>query len=288
MTPEEIITQLRAKPLVTCSLIVAPRGIGLQFTETPPAEPGVYVVFQIDSERPFYVGETGNLFQRLTMLFRCRRSDNPHPCHTRHEQVYEEMPDCDTFCAIYSVKWLSTKGRFGRLEMEDALQTAFGTNTKAFYLNYDPDQAVAPPANHPPNKIGASTEGQPPDGDCPCAALWTELMGNPAYRDPHGVEIPTLGGRAAPLLFRVEDNDNGPQVHAWRPGGKPNFFITREQWLAICERFRQGIHEGLSFARGGVFYFTDPAWPESALGRINTPYAAAVFRHVWLAQGYRL
>ena len=108
--------------IVTCEIRSAGTQITFKFSQEPPEESGVYVVYLLDGKIPFYVGESGNLRQRLTFLFRCHRSENPHPCHRRHRDVWEVLPDCETFCEMYGVRWYSTAGAFGRLEAEEMLQ----------------------------------------------------------------------------------------------------------------------------------------------------------------------
>lgn len=115
---------------VTCEISAIKNKISIKFSQDPPQDPGVYVVYLRDGEIPFYVGESRNLRRRLTFLFRCHRSENPHPCHQRHRDVWEVLPDCETFCDRYGVRWYSTAGAFGRLEAEESLQKRLGTNRK--------------------------------------------------------------------------------------------------------------------------------------------------------------
>ena len=138
MSLPAFIAQLQRSNLVTGAPVVAGNRISIAFSEEPPTKPGVYVVYQRDPEKPFYVGEAGNLSQRLKFLFRCHRNENPHPCHKRHEQVHEVLPDVDDFCARYGVHWLLTSQLIGRLEIESAVQQALGTNRSRYYEDYDP------------------------------------------------------------------------------------------------------------------------------------------------------
>lgn len=57
--------------LVTCAPKVQEDNIVLQFSQTPPEEPVLYVVYRKQPHQAFYVGKTGSLLQRLTYLFRC-------------------------------------------------------------------------------------------------------------------------------------------------------------------------------------------------------------------------
>lgn len=131
---------LLSRPLVNCRPSFLGTGISLDFdpvTGPPPEEPGVYVIYHLKSGQPFYVGEARNLFRRITYAFRCHRNDNPHPCHLRHQQVHGILPDVADFCATYGVRWLSTAGKIGRIEIEEELKETFGTNCKKFYKNFD-------------------------------------------------------------------------------------------------------------------------------------------------------
>jgi hypothetical protein len=136
MSIAELLQLLDGAPLVTCAPRIENRRTRLKFAVEPPEDPGVYVIYQRDPARPFYVGETRDLRQRLRFLFRCRPSQNPHPCHARYLEVFGVMPECDDFCGQYGSRRISSKGLFGRLEMEELLQQRFGTNLQAFYLNY--------------------------------------------------------------------------------------------------------------------------------------------------------
>lgn len=292
MTFQDVQQSLHSMTLVTCAPKAAGAKITLQFSQTPPEEPGVYVVYRKEPHHAFYVGEAGNLLQRLTYLFRCYRNGNPHPCHVRHQDVWEELPDCDTFCELYGVRWHSTKGAFGRLEAEEGLQTQFGTNVKAFYMNFeerlDGNQAApsdsslkaAPPADAalPPHRI--------PVASCPafegCGSacpVWRELTTNPAYQSPEGFEVPTMTGRRENLRFRSQQQDGVMVIRVWRVVGNLDFTFDEQACRAICQRFAQGIYEGRSFIDGGTSYFNQPQWDDPPLGMIKTPFAAAIIRH---------
>jgi hypothetical protein len=288
MNAVEIIAKLKGESLVTCKPDFNGNGIVLTFLDPaalevePPRKPGVYVVYQLNPEKPFYIGEAGDLHQRLKYLFRCHRNDNPHPCHKRHEHVYEEMPEVHDFCNRYGVRYFTTEGQWGRLEMEEALQQAFGTNRKEFYMNYDPKALLAQlvPPSEPPKCCAVDCNSMVPCGFCP---IRRELSTNPAFRVEEGVEIPTMTGRREPLLFRYEPASQ--RVRVWRRVGNLDFHFNESACHAICRRFQQGLAEGRNFDHGGAGYFNDPNWPEPVIGRIKTPYAAAVVRSVWLDLG---
>ena len=130
-----ILRGLSACQLVECSPKMTGSQISVKFSQDPPPEPGVYVVYLRDGEIPFYVGESGNLRRRLTFLFRCHQGGNPHPCHRRHKSIWKVLPDYGTLCEMYGVRWYSTAGASGRLEAEEALQQQLGTNRKEYYSN---------------------------------------------------------------------------------------------------------------------------------------------------------
>lgn len=282
MSLQDYLSHLQHQPVVTCTPSIAGGRLSLSFSIETPTGPGVYIVYQRTPEKPFYIGEAGNLLQRLKYLFSCYRNENPHPCHRRHKEVYEVMPEVSDFCALYSVRWLSTAGQVGRLEIEEALQKTFGTNRKEFYLNFDPEAKPAPvvPPAAPPVLCTGCCDSSAPCTDCP---VWKELSENKTYSTKAGIEIPTMGGRAASLLFRF-DPDN-TQVRVWRPNGRPDFTFGVTHCHALCRRYRLGLKDGVlppPNELGGTGYFTDPDWPTPVLGRIKTPYAAAVIRYVWL------
>ena len=127
---------LSASRLVECSPQVTGRQISVKFSQDPPQESGVPVVYRRDGEIPFYGGESRNLKQRLTFLFRCHQSDNPHPCHQRHDDVWEILPDCRIFCEMYGVRRYSTAGAFEKLEAEEALQQQLSNNSKEYYSKF--------------------------------------------------------------------------------------------------------------------------------------------------------
>jgi hypothetical protein len=206
---------------------------------------------------------------------------NPHPCHLRHKEVAGSIPDCDHFCQTYGVRWISTKDLCGRLEIEEALQDALGTNVRKFYEEWQKNEAVDVPAE----KImdNSSSEFSPcSDGDnSMCENLWTSLSMNPCYSQQNGVQISTMGGRAANLCVHYDSQTSC--VRIWRSDGKPDFWMSRDQFRIICSRYMTGLLEGRLPApaeNGGTGYFTDPEWAQPELGRFNTPYAAALLRSV--------
>ena len=277
MSLQKYLSQLQNQPLTTCTPSIAGGRVSLSFSTEPPAGPGVYVVYQFTPEKAFYIGEAGNLLQRLKNPFRCHRNANPPPCHRRHEEVYEVMPEVLDFCARYGVRWLSTAGQVGRLEVEEVLQKTFGTNRKEFYLNFDPEAkpAALVPPTAPPVLCAARCDSDAPCTDCP---VWKELSENENFRSEAGIEISTMTGRKENLCFQFVFS-NG-KVRVWRRSGALNFSFGEDACRALCRRFQQGLREGENFKNGGTGYFTDPAWPEPFLGRFKTPYAAAVIRYV--------
>ena len=292
MTFQDVQQRLHSMALVTC----APKAVGakitLQFSQTPPEEPGVYVVYRKEPLQAFYVGEAGNLRQRLNYLFRCYRNGNPHPCHVRHQEVWEELPDCDTFCNLYGVRWHSTKGAFGRLEAEEALQVQFGTNVKAFYMNFEERLAgnEAAASTSSPQAGPSAGSSLPPDvipaASCPafesCGSacpVWRELTTNPAYQLPEGFEVPTMTGQRENLRFRSQQQHGATVIRVWRVVGSLDFTFDELACRAICQRFAQGLREGHTFADGGTAYFNDPSWANRPLNIVTAPYAAAVIRH---------
>jgi hypothetical protein len=286
MTPTEILAALRSAKAVTCRPQLRASRIGLEFSLTPPEEPGVYVVYIKTGDLPFYVGEARNLNQRLKYLFRCHRNDNPHPCHKRHQEVWEELPECEDFCENYSVRWLTTTGSLGRLEIQETLQAQFGTNRKAFYLNFSQAMAEAPATASPATDSAPSPvlESAVVSDACGAACgtacpVWHELATNPAYRAERGFLVPTMGHRAEELRFQFVAGDAVPAVRVWRDSGTLEFTFGEAVCRALCSRFDAGIKEGRRFARGGTGYFNQPLWNHPPLGNINTPFAAAVVRH---------
>ena len=272
------LRNLHAADLIRCTPHAKGTNISLAFTTQPPADPGVYAVYQLDPEKPFYIGEASNLLERLKYLFRCHRNENPHPCHKRHKQAFGQMPEAWGFCDQYGVRWITTTECVGRLEIEEALQAALGTNQSEYYLNYDSAPLSAPSEErHAPVFC---PHDSPKGAACLSCPVWTELSTNPAYRALAGIIIPTMGGRAKPLKFNYDPVTK--QVRVWRASGKPDFKFGHAECHDLCRRYRTGLQAGdlppVSMS-GGTSYFTDPAWTHPSLGRINGPYAAAVIRH---------
>jgi hypothetical protein len=262
--------------IVTCTPKMKGVRIHLKFSSPPPDEPGVYVVYLKSNGLPFYVGEAKNLLQRLTYLFRCHRNDNPHPCHRRHEEVWEELPDCEDFCDTYAVRWMSTQGMIGRLEVEENLITHFRTNTKEFYLNFEQKMAAHAKGGKPvtPSNKVICCAGKKCSKSCP---VWHELMTNPAYQTSSGFVVPTLTGKKDNLVVRVQPKQKMP-VNVHRPGTSLSFDFNEADCLAICQRYEQGLQQGKSFSKGGTSFFNQPKWSRPTLGNIHTPYAATVIR----------
>jgi hypothetical protein len=129
--PEEVVFSV--------SVIKKGKGAGVVFKsensqlEEVPKSPGVYRVFSKTDKRTFYCGETGNLFKRLTFLFRCNSGTNPHPCHTAYESAYGRPIEAAKFCEEFSVAIINTEGLIGRLEIEDKLKFQYKSNNKNFY-----------------------------------------------------------------------------------------------------------------------------------------------------------
>jgi len=109
-----------------------------------PEDPGVYRVFSKKTLTTFYVGETGNLRQRLSFLYRCRQSKNPHPCHTDYLLAYNIWPNCEEFCKEFGVAITETKGLLGRIEIEEAKQLESGSNKADYYKNWSQKQLSSP------------------------------------------------------------------------------------------------------------------------------------------------
>jgi hypothetical protein len=286
MNADKILSDIRSAQPVTCRPQLRVSRVGLEFSLSPPEEPGVYVVYVKSGDLPFYVGEAGNLNQRLKYLFRCHRNDNPHPCHRRHKEVWEELPDCEDFCENYSVRCLTTTGALGRLEIEETLQAQFGTNRKIFYLNFSQAMAEAPATASPATDsapspvLESAVVSEARAAECGTACpMWHELATNPAYRAERGFLVPTIGHRAEELRFQFVAGDGAPAVRVWRDSGTLKFTFGEAVCRALCSRFDAGIKEGRRFARGGTGYFNQPLWNHPPLGNINTPFAAAVVRH---------
>lgn len=278
--------------IVTCKPKLKRTKISVDFSQKPCDDPGIYVVYLKAGGIPFYVGESSNLHRRLTHLFRCHRSDNPHPCHRRHRDVWGELPDCETFCDMYGVCWYSTKNAFGRLEAEEELQEELGTNRKEYYSNFN---LIC--ANHSQTCKSASAVAGCINGLRPsrvasvgfkCSAkrkcnkfcpVWNELIANSLYRGPDGFQVPTMTGRKDPLFFHTEGLDKNPLIRVWRVDGSLNFTFDENDCQMICQRFEAGLAQGRSFCSGGTSYFNDPAWKNRPLTIITAPYAAAVIRY---------
>lgn len=109
-----------------------------------PEEPGVYRVFSKKTHATFYVGETGNLRQRLSFLYCCRPNKNPHPCHTDYFLAYNIRPKFDKFCEEFGVAITKTNGLIGRIEIEEAKQLAAGSNKAEYYKNWAQNQLSSP------------------------------------------------------------------------------------------------------------------------------------------------
>ena len=292
-TPISLILRgLSASRLVECSPQVTGRQISVKFSQEPPQEPGVYVVYLLDGEIPFYVGESRNLRQRLTFLFRCHGSENPHPCHRRHEEVWEVLPDCGTFCERYGVRWYSTAGAFGRLEAEEALQQHLRTNRQEYYSNFalvienhskpaETSIAAAGPTADlpPPGAADMERECGSTNGCNSSCLVWQELITNAAYQRAQGFQVPTMTGRKEPLLFRRDEENGKAVIRVWRASGSLDFTFDEHDCRAICERFDAEVRQGRSFATGGTASFNAKSWINRPLTIITAPYAAAVIRH---------
>lgn len=292
MTLQDVQQTLSSMALVNCMPNTRGEKTAIEFSETPPVEPGVYVIYLKYPYQAFYVGEAGNLRQRLTYLFRCYRNENPHPCHLRHQEVWAELPECDQFCRMYGVRWCSTKGAFGRLEAEEGLQSQHGTNLKAFYMNFGEkiasNESIPPmssPETEPAASLASPLKVVPPPacsavgscgGICP---VWRELTTNPDYQLPEGFEVPTMTGRRENLRFQSQQKDGVTVIRVWRVVGNLDFTFDEEECRTICKRFAQGLQEGRTFVDEGTSYFNDLEWTERPLNIINAPYAAAVIRH---------
>jgi hypothetical protein len=193
---------------------------------------------------------------------------------------------------MYGVRWHSTNGAFGRLEAEEALKVQFGTNVKAFYLNFEErlarNEAAASGLLTQPSEAASSLRSCEviPNASCPAfescgieCPVWRELTTNPGYQFTDGFEVPTMTGRRENLRFRSQREDGATVIRVWRVVGNLDFKFDEKACRIICQRFAQGIQEGLGFINGGTSYFNQPQWANPPLGMIKTPFAAAVIRH---------
>jgi hypothetical protein len=130
--------------------IYAKRGISIAFNHPVASSPGVYSVVRQSDKKTFYVGEGGNLSQRLQTLFRCYPSKNPHPCQSAFQRAYGAFPTPEQFCEIFEVHVQDTSGLRGRLEIEEEWQEEHGSNNADFYRNW-PKESDLP---QKPNKAG--------------------------------------------------------------------------------------------------------------------------------------
>jgi len=267
--------------LTTCTITLSGSKISLTFSTQPsgesviiPSEPGVYVVYAKGSETPLYVGETRNLQQRLTFLFRCNSGENPHPFHKWHKTIHGHRPDVEEFCDIYAVRWITTTAQVGRIEIEEALQKSFGTNKKEFYLAYGSDE-ISKGATEP------CTQNQPCNENCKVCIVWNVLSTDNKYQSPNVTCIPTLAGRGPDLLFSYDPATQ--KVRVWREKRSPDFTFDAEICRLICIRYQEGLMKNelppLDEA-GGTSYFGKPKWEIAELNYIKAPYAAAVIRHI--------
>ena len=97
-----------------------------------------------------------------------------------------------------------------------------------------------------------------------------------------GIAIASMGGRAENLLFRFDPTDQN--VRVWREHQTPDFSFDETVCRNLCRRYQEGLNTGAvppPTELGGTAFFGEPGWEQLPLGRINTPYAAAVIRHVW-------
>lgn len=200
----------------------------------------MYVVYLKVQGIAFYVGEAGNLLQRLTYLFRCHRNENPHPCHLRYRDVWDELPECETFCEMFGVCWHSTKGAFGRLEAEEGLQTQFGTNVKAFYMNFEERLAA-----NQATPSGASPQAGPP-----------ALMALPTFTTPAVVPVNTGAlNRLFDIVQMIKQHGSftetiGSDLGAAQSG--PNFTTLRPEITAAV------AGSGVQLGWGGYARHLDP------------------------------
>ena len=122
--------------------------------------PGVYTVLHTETGKPFYVGETGNIEQRLRLLFRCYKSKNPHPCHNFYQTAYNAFPTPEDFCGSFHVEVQDTSGRIGRIEIEENLQNQNNTNHSDFYANWQSSVLQTIPMPNPTNPTNPTNHSQ--------------------------------------------------------------------------------------------------------------------------------
>ena len=165
----------------------------------------------------------------------------------------------------------------GRLEVEEDLITHFRTNKKEFYLNFEQKMAAHAKGGKPvtPSNKVICCAGKKCSKSCP---VWHELMTNPAYQTSSGFVVPTITGKKANLVVRVQPKQKLP-VNVHRPGTSLSFDFNEADCMAICQRYEQGLQQGMIFKNGGTSFFNQPKWINPPLGNFNTPYAAAVIRH---------
>ena len=141
----DYVVELEKSELISATPEKTNKQTRLIFSKQPPKkESGVYVIYHCgengcQNPKPFYVGETKDLQQRLRMLFRCNSSKNPHPCQISFAAVLGKkitQIECDDFCKQCKVRFLSTKNLIGRIEIEDKLQKEYGTNCDSFYKRF--------------------------------------------------------------------------------------------------------------------------------------------------------
>jgi hypothetical protein len=125
------------------------KGISIVFTPAVAPRPGVYRVIRRADSKTFYVGEGGDLSQRLKTLFRCYHSKNPHPCQSAFQRAYGSFPTPDQFCEIFEVHVQDTSGLKGRLEIEEELQEKHGSNNADFYREWAKESDVPQKADKP-------------------------------------------------------------------------------------------------------------------------------------------
>jgi len=102
------------------------------------------------------VGETGNIEQRLRLLFRCYISNNPHPCHSFYQTAYKAFPTPDVFCDSFHAEVENTDGKTGRIEIEEGLQNKYNTNHSDYYANWTAPVPQTTPAHNPPQRLTIS------------------------------------------------------------------------------------------------------------------------------------
>lgn len=111
---------------------------------------------------------------------------------------------------------------------------------------------------------------------CP---VWRELTTNHAYQLTEGFDFQTMTGWRENLRFRSQQQDGAKVIRVWRVVGNLDFSFDESSCQAICQCFAEGLQDGHNFVDGGAAYFTHPSWANPPLGRITTPFAAAVVRH---------